>query len=144
MTRVKLVFPDKPRLWEFHGRVEIGDVNYGGHMGNEVILRKAHEARFQMLNAWGWTEEDIGGTGLILTEAWIQYKSEGFWGDDITGEIFPGEIHSRGFELLYRFRTGEDGRRELAWLRTSMLCFDYRLRKVTLMPEAMKFRLSGG
>lgn len=143
MTRANLAFPDKPPLWEFRSRIETGDLNYGGHMGNEVILKKAQEARVQLLNSWGWSEKDVGGKGLIQVEAWIVYKSEGFWGDLIRGELFVDGLHRRGFEFLYRFRIENEPVRELAWVRTTMLGFDYQRRRVAELPEGLKNRLMG-
>ena len=46
MARVKLTLPD---ACHFHTEVavRIGDINYGGHLGNDAVLSLAHEARLQ-------------------------------------------------------------------------------------------------
>ena len=50
MPRVKLF---KPKSFDFETilYLRIYDINYGGHMGNDAVLRLAHEARIKFLNS---------------------------------------------------------------------------------------------
>ncbi len=144
MAIAKIVFPDQTPVWTMKTRLEVGDINYGGHMGNEVVLRKVQEARMQFLQHWGWTELDAAGVGLIQVESWVRYQSEGFWGEELQIEIFAEDIHSKGFTFLYRLQVCGNPGRALAAARTAMLCFNYQTRKSVQVPQALKLRLKGG
>ena len=51
-------------------RVQVGDVNYGGHLANDAVLRLCHEVRMRWLAGLGWSETDAGaqiiGVAAIL------------------------------------------------------------------------------
>lgn len=139
MSRVKIKFPEQSSaLYNTIIPVRIGDINYGGHMGNDAILSIIHEARMQMLHNWGYTELDIEGTGLIMADVMIAYKGEAFHADKLHINIYADEITERSFDLLYHIGTGE---KDIAHGKTGMLCFDYNARKITSMPTALKNRL---
>ncbi|MEK6756777.1 MAG: thioesterase family protein, partial [Bacteroidota bacterium] len=80
MARVELELPER-----FHFSVEIPlritDINYGGHLGNDALLSLLHEARVQFLRHHGFTEMNIDRRSIIMADAVILYKSEGFYGD---------------------------------------------------------------
>jgi acyl-CoA thioester hydrolase len=62
---------DWPQSFHFSTEVpvRIDDIDYGGHLGNDALLSILQEARVQMLKRHGWTELDIEGTGLIMSDA---------------------------------------------------------------------------
>jgi acyl-CoA thioester hydrolase len=68
MSRVKLKIPTEKPLFTAIINVRIGDINYGGHAGNDAILSIMHEARMQMLNSHGFSEMNAGGTSLIMAD----------------------------------------------------------------------------
>ena len=41
-------------------KVTVGDINYGGHMGNERALVAFHQGRIAWLNSMGYSELNIG------------------------------------------------------------------------------------
>lgn len=123
--------------------VRIGDINYGGHLGNDAVLSVIHEARMQSLAAHGLTELEAGGHGLIMADVMIAYKGEAFYGDVLTVTIYTDEVADRTFDLLYRITTQRDGDiLEIAHAKTGMVCFDYEQRKVTTAGEKLKNWLS--
>ncbi len=83
MARIELNLPDD-FSFSTDVRVRISDINYGNHLGNDALLSLVHEARLQFLQSRGFSELDIDGCGLILTDAIILYKSQGFHGDLLT------------------------------------------------------------
>lgn len=142
MSRVKIKFPDEKPLTIVIIPVRIGDVNYGGHVGNDAVLSIIHEARMQLLATFGMTEMDAGGVGLIMADVAIAYKGEGFYGDVLEVAIYAAEITSVSFDLLYHISTLRSGAKtDIAHAKTGMVCFDYNIRKVTAMPAALKSRL---
>ena len=144
MSRVKIKFPDEKTLFETSIPVRIGDVNYGGHVGNDSVLSIVHEARVQMLDHFGFTEMSAGGVGLIMADVAIAYKGEGFYGDVFNIKLHATELTSVSFDLLYDISVTRDGdKTSIAHAKTGMVCFDYDSRKVAQLPEQLKTVLQG-
>lgn len=142
MSRVKVKFPDEKPLLTVTIPVRIGDINYGGHIGNDSVLSIIHEARVQLLASFGMTEMNAGGVGLIMADVAIAYKGEGFYGDTLAVDIYATEFSSVSFDLLYHISTLRNGAKtDIAHAKTGMVCFDYNIRKVTALPEELKSRL---
>lgn len=142
MSRVKIKFPTDNPLFTCSIPVRIGDVNYGGHVGNDAILSIIHESRMQMIASFGYTELDAGGVGLIMADVAIAYKGESFYKDILTVDIYAVELTDVSFDLLYNIETVRDGNtKPIAHAKTGMVCFDYDHRKVTSMPENLKTKL---
>lgn len=118
--------------------VRITDINYGNHLGNDAIVRIAHEARMAWLHGHGFTELDIAGTGLIMADLAVEFKAEGFYGDIINVKIACGEKTRIGFELYYEFTAWRNSEIILlALVKTGMVCYDYSNRKVSPIPEIL-------
>ncbi|ASZ11286.1 thioesterase family protein [Chitinophaga pendula] len=142
MARVKITMPEH-FTFRTNIPVRITDVNYGGHVGNDAILSIIHEARLHFLTAAGVKELDPGHTSLIMADAALVFKGEGFHGDVFTISVTATEFSAFGFELYYRITSDRDGRSFLiAEAKTGMLCFDYTVRKLARLPEGWEERLS--
>ena len=87
---------DKP-LFQTALTVQVGDVNYGGHLANDAVLRLCHEVRMRWLATLGWSEMDAGGAGLIMADAAVQYLAQGHHGDDYGRNGGGGRDRSRLF-----------------------------------------------
>jgi len=85
MDRISVVECDKP-LFQTALTVQVGDVNYGGHLANDAVLRLCHEVRMRWLAKLGWSEMDAGGAGLIMADAAVQYLAQGHHGDELSVE----------------------------------------------------------
>lgn len=144
MSRVKLKFPDEKPLFVTNIPVRIGDINYGGHVGNDAVLSIIHEARMHMLRSKGYTEMDAGGNSMIMADVMIAYKGEAFYGDTLAVRIYAAEITDRTFDLLYHISTTRDGAcRDIAHAKTGMACFNYETRKVAVITDEFKQYLLG-
>jgi acyl-CoA thioester hydrolase len=119
--------------------VRISEINYGGHMGNDAALGILHEARIRFLESMGYTEFNIEGSGIIMTEALLSYRAEVFRGDVLTVEIGVGEIEATGCALFYRVTSTRSGKEALR-ARTLIAFFDYAQRKVVPVPPAFAER----
>jgi acyl-CoA thioesterase FadM len=117
--------------------VRITDINYGGHVGNDAVLRIVHEARVRFLNHYGYTEEDIDGAGMIMTDAVIVYKSEGFYGMTMIAEVEVVDITRSGCDFIFRL-SDKESKKEIARAKTGIVFFDYKSRKIVSTP--VKFR----
>lgn len=137
MPRVDVAFPEQS-LFRTELPIRVGDLNYGGHLGNDAVLALAHEARLRFLVANGFASElDVGGVGLLMSDAAVQYRAEGRYGMVLEVELAVGEVRSRRLELLYRMRDAAT-KQEIARVATGLVWFDYAARKVVSMPEAFR------
>jgi acyl-CoA thioester hydrolase len=120
--------------------IRITDINYGGHAGNDTILSLVHEARMQFLNSAGYTEMNCGGTGLIMTDAAIEFKKELFYGEVVKVSVVATNFSKISFELFYKMEKQTEAKTILvAKVKTSMVCFDYNAKKVTAFsPEVIE------
>lgn len=113
--------------------VTIGDINYGGHLGNDSVLSLLQEARVRFLKQFGYSERDIDGLGIIMVDAAIQYKSEAFHGDVLTIALAVDDLHEHGCDFLYCI-TRKDSGKEIARAKTGIVFFDYARRKIAQVP----------
>lgn len=142
MTRLKINIPQN-LLASFIIPVRITDINYGNHVGNNAMVEIIHEARVQFLNKYGWTEFDVSGVSLIMSELSIEYKKEAFYKDELTVKVFSGEISAIGFDLFYSISAIRDGTiTTIAHAKTGMICYNYQTKKVERIPEKLKSFLS--
>src|SRR5215210_1537630 len=115
--------------------IRITDLNYGGHVGNDVFLSLIHEARLQFLHSYDYSELDFAGTGLIMTDAAIEFKRELVYGNQVRISVAAERFDKLGFDILYlmEVKVGEQ------WLtagkvKTGMLCYDYTVKKKVQVP----------
>ena len=142
MARVKLHLPAHA-LGSFSVPVRITDINYGNHVGNNAIVEFIHEARVQFLKSHHFTELNAAGIGLIMNELVVEYKNESFYNDQLNISIFCGDITRVSFELYYEISVQRDETNIIiAHAKTGMVGYDYELKKVAAIPDALKGILS--
>lgn len=138
MARIKLKLPGNP-VFETSLSVRISDINYGNHLGNDSVLSLMHEARFQFYKHLGYTDElNIDGVGTIQADTAIQYKGEGFHGDEIRVELFIGDRTSKSMDIYYRL-SKPDGL--IALGKTGIAFYNYQDQKISNMPEPISLKL---
>lgn len=140
MARLKLTLPQS---FAFYTRIQvrITDVNYGNHLGNDALLSLLHEARMQYLISHDFTEMDFAGAGLIMSDAAIEFKSEAFYGDVLKAYVTAADFSRVGFDLYYKL-VKEDDSAVVALAKTGMVCFDYKSKKITAVPDEARDKLS--
>jgi len=139
MARIKLTLPER-FTFSTQIPIRITDLNYGAHVGNDTILSLIHEARVQFLHSVGYEELNVGGAGLIMSDAVIEFKSQLFYGSFLKAHVAATAFSRVGFDLYYRLVIEKEGKEvEIAVAKTGMVCFDYALQKVVAVPpEAVK------
>ncbi len=143
MPRVKIDLPGKFFDISISIPVRITDINYGNHVGNDSLVAIIHEARVQLLLHYGFTELNIEGIGLMLGELLVEFKKESFYKDIIDVKIGCGEISRVSFELFYKLSVTTNNKEiVIAFAKTTMVCYDYKLKKVSSVPEKLKQILS--
>lgn len=137
MARIKIDIPEKV-MATFLIPVRIADINYGNHVGNDAFVSIIHEARMQWLKEYDYTELQIEGIGLIMSDLAIEFKSESFYGDLVEVKLGAAEISRVSFELYYQLFTKRDGENILlANAKTGMVCYNYDAKKVATIPEKL-------
>ena len=132
MARIKLELPEKYYFTTIID-VRITDLNYGGHLGNDTILSIIHEARVRFLNSLGYTETDIEGIGIIMSDAVIVYKNQAFYGDRLKIEIGAGEFSRKSCDFFYRISKEENV--IVALCKTGIVFYDYQSKKPVRIPD---------
>ncbi|MBP0048438.1 thioesterase family protein [Marinobacterium sp. AK62] len=136
MARIKLEMPDN-YLFSTELAVRISDINYGGHLGNDAVLSMVHEARLRFLNHYHYTEMDVEGASIIMTDSAIVYKAEGFHGDRIQVDVTVADFNKYGCDIYYLL-SNKDTAVEIAHAKTGIVFFDYDERKVLTVPEGFR------
>jgi acyl-CoA thioester hydrolase len=139
MARIKIHLP-KQFTFSTQLKLRITDINYGGHLANDAVLGIAQEARLRYLVSMGYSEKDIEGKSLIMTDAAIMYKSQGYYGDPVEIKIAVDEISRLGFDLIYQV-TNVETKKEIARVKTGLTFFDYQANKLAPVPENFKAKI---
>lgn len=138
MSRLKIELPEK-LLTSVSIPVRITDINYGNHLGNNSVVEIIHEARVQFLQQHGFTELNVAGTALIMSELLVEFKNESFYNDVLEIKIFCGEITRVSFELFYEISVKRNEQLVIiALAKTGMVCYDYSVKKVSAVPEELR------
>ena len=142
MARIKIEIPER-----IHDRlcisVRITDVNYGNHMGNDALVGIIHEARVQWLNKMGYSEMNIEGASIIMSDLAVCYLSESFYGDQLEISIAIGDFTTAGFEIYYLIETiRQEKTIAIAKAKTGIVFYDYKDKKITAIPADFKTKIS--
>ena len=112
--------------------VRVNDLNYGNHVGYQNFFSYFQEVRMAYLGQFGYSEMDIEGHGMIISEANCKYKQELFLNDRIRISCRIEEMKSKLFIMQYQI--AKDGA-ACAEGFTKNLCYDYSSSKVVRLPE---------
>jgi acyl-CoA thioester hydrolase len=140
MGRLKLTMPAE-YLFSTELEVRINDINYGGHLSNDAVLCMVHEARLRFLASYDYSEKNIEGVGIIMTDALVIYKSEAFYGDRLKIEVAVDEVSRLGFDLYYRIYNILSTY-DVAQVKTGFTFFNYDLHKIISTPEKFATKFS--
>lgn len=139
MARIKIDMPDN-YSFTTSLTVRINDINYGGHLGNEAVLAYIQEARMRFLNYLHYTELDIEGSGLIMTDSAIVYRGQSFYADVLQIDISVQDFNKYGCDFYY-LMTNKKTTEEIAYAKTGIVFFDYQARKIVEVPQPFKLAI---
>jgi len=142
MSRIKIEMPEK-FIYKTEIPVRITDINYGGHLGNDSLLSIIHEARVRFLKNLDYSESDIEGNGIIMIDAGVQYKSEGFYGDILLIQIGVMDFSKIGCDFVYKI-SNPNSKKEIALAKTGIVFFDYKNKKIVSVPEKFRSKIVRG
>jgi acyl-CoA thioester hydrolase len=115
--------------------VRVGDINYGGHMGNDKALLVFHDARIKFLNTLGLDEKNIGGPGIIMRDAQVTFRKEVFLNDVLVVDVGIENVAPMSFDMTYTVRREKDNAVVFTG-STGLVAFDYEKRRPVKVPEA--------
>lgn len=136
MSRIRIDLPEK-FVYSTSVPVRITDINYGGHLGNDALLSIVHEARVRFLKHLGYTELDIEGRSIIMSDAAVVYKAEIFYGDMLHIDIAVTDVQQSSCDIVYRIANETSGT-EVARAKTGIVFFDYQAKKPVAVPDAFR------
>jgi 4-hydroxybenzoyl-CoA thioesterase len=116
-------------------------MNYGGHLDNALLLTLVSEARVRFFKSLGYTELDVEGVGILVSDAALQYRSEAFHGEVMVLRMVASDLGRKGFDLVWSMNE-KTTEREVARGKTGIVFFDYETHKVAPMPAAFRDKLA--
>ena len=141
MPRIKLNPLDHyPHIYET--TIEVTELNYGNHLGNDAVVGILHRARVHFMNHLGFSERNLGDgkTGILLSDLVVNYKGEGFLFDMLIVESGIGELGTKGFRMFHRITTRQN--RPIALAETGIVAFNLHERKVVPVPDSFINRIT--
>ncbi len=140
MARIKIELPER---FSFTTEIPIyiNHINYGNHLDNSALISLVSEARVRFFRAFGYTELNVEGVGIVVADVAVQYKSEAFYGEVLVFDMAADDFNKYGCDLVWRISDKASGR-EVARGKTGIMFFDYTERKPALVPPAFVSKVS--
>lgn len=134
MPRIKLI-PLETYHHTYETAVEVTDLNYGNHLGNDALVGIVHRARVHFLRFLDAGENDLGDgkTGILVADMALNYKGEGFLFDRIVVQSSIGELQAKSFRMYHRVTASDN--RLIGLAEVGIAAFDYQSRKLARIPR---------
>jgi acyl-CoA thioesterase FadM len=142
MARITLTLPDTC-AYATELTVRIQDINYGNHVGNDAFVSLLHEARIRYFSHLGYSETDIEGCAIVISDLAVVYKAQARHGDRLNIEMAAGEFNKYGCDIFYRVTRVPDNTLVLE-AKTGIVFFNYHENSVIRMPEKFARAASQG
>ena len=135
MSRLKIKIPDK-FIFSMDIPIRISDINFAGHLGHDRLISLLHEVRARFFKFHGFTELDVVGTGIIMADLQVVYKSEANFMDVLKCNLAISDWSKKGCVFYYQLihPTGI----EVARASTSIVFFDYQSRRPVQIPDSFR------
>lgn len=133
MARVNLELPD---VFTFSTNltIRVSDINYGNHLGNDRMISLLHEARLRYLHNYEFSEFNIGGVGLMVTDIVVTFVSESFVADKLTFKVGITDFNKYGCDFVYLVVNEQDDK-VVAKAKTGIVFFDFDERRISRVPR---------
>jgi len=123
-------------LFSCNIQVRVADLNYGNHLSNDRVLSYFHEVRVLWLSQNNLSELDVGGCGLIMTGANVEYLQQAHLHQQLTLTLGLREVGKVRFTIIYQLCDSQTNH-VIALGETHMGCFDYQNQKPTRAPQSL-------
>ncbi len=136
MPRIKLSLPE-----EFTFRMErsvgLSDLNYANHLDSLSMVKLLHEARLQYLASLGFTEENIFGLGMVMTDLAVDFRSESFANDVLIIDVGVGKVNRYGLDICLRV-TNSALDSVVCVAKMGVVLFDFDKHQMVAVPRQFK------
>ena len=136
MPRIKVSVPDH-FLFSMERSVGISDVNYAKHLDSVAMVKILHEARLQFLAGLGFTEGNIFGLGMVVTDLAVDYRSESFANDSLIIDVGVSGFNRYGFDIGLQV-TNSALESVVCNAKMGVVFFDFDRHKIAELPPAFK------
>jgi acyl-CoA thioesterase FadM len=118
-------------------RVGISDINYAKHLDSVAMVNILHEARLQFLADLGFTESNIFGLGMVVTDLAVEYRSESFANDMLIIDVGVSGFNRYGFDIGLQV-TNSALETVVCNAKMGVVFFDFDKHQITEAPPAFK------
>jgi len=139
MPRIKVALPDQ-FLFNMERIVGLSDVNYAKHLDSVSMVSILHEARLQFLSSLGFTESNIFGLGMVVTDFAVDYRSESFANDLLLINVGVSAFNRYGFDIGIQV-TNEALETVVCNAKIGVVFFDFDKHEISQVPVAFKNKL---
>mgnify|MGYP001550650560 CR=1 FL=1 len=136
MARVKLSSPEQ-FLFSMERTVGISDVNYARHLDSVAMVRFLHEARLQFLASLGFTEANVFGLGMVVTDLAVEYRSESFANDCLIIDVGVDDFNRYGLDICMQV-TNSALESVVCLAKTGVVFFDFDQHQIAPVPESFR------
>jgi acyl-CoA thioester hydrolase len=140
MARIEITIPET-YAFTTELDIRIQDINVANHVGHDTFISLLQKARVRFLQHFGYTEADIEGRAILVSDLAVVYKAQARHQDRLRCEIAAGEFNKYGCDIFYRVTRARDHTLILQ-AKTGIVFFNYHENKVTRMPEAFAAAIS--
>jgi acyl-CoA thioesterase FadM len=120
--------------------VGISDLNYAKHLDSVAMVNVLHEARLQFLASLGFTEANIFGLGLVITDIAIDFRSESFAGDHLIIDVGVDDFNRYGFDICMQV-TNNALDTIVCQAKFGVVFFDFDKHQIAEVPSAFMSHL---
>lgn len=127
-------------------KTRVNDLNYGNHVGHQMVYEYCHDARLEFLSALSNEIKDVevgelselnfGKHGLILSQSAASYHNEIFHPQELKIDIYLDELKKHSFQLIYQIHD-KNTDSLLTKVLTTMICYDYEKQKISEMNNSI-------
>lgn len=139
MPRVKVSNPEQ-FIFSMERNVGISDLNYAKHLDSVAMVNVLHEARLQFLASLGFTEANIFGLGLVITDIAIDFRSESFAGDRLIIDVGVHDFNRYGFDICMQV-TNSALDTIVCQAKFGVVFFDFDKHQIAEVPSAFMSHL---
>lgn len=139
MPRVKVSNPEQ-FIFSMERSVGISDLNYAKHLDSVAMVNVLHEARLQFLASLGFTEANIFGLGMVITDIAIDFRSESFAGDRLIIDVGVDDFNRYGFDICLQV-TNSALETIVCQAKFGVVFFDFDKHQIAEVPVAFMTHL---
>jgi acyl-CoA thioester hydrolase len=136
VDRVKISAPEQ-FLFTMERVVGISDLNYARHIDSVSMMKLLHEARLQFLASLGFTEANVYGLGIVVTDLAVDFRSESFANDHLIIDVGVSKFNKYGFDIGFQV-TNSALETVVCNAKMGVVFFDFDKHKLAEVPRAFK------